>query len=376
MKHLSIALTFVVLALPGLAAAQDFDAAGEQSMLARTNAMRAAQGLAPLVRHPGLDAAARAHCTDMAAQQTLTHVSPSSGTPADRVRSAGVTAASVAENVALHRTTDEAHQALLGSEAHRANMMAPATTHAGLAALRTDGGVYVTQVFATIGAPQPVPEPEPAPEPEVEEIAPALPAPSIELAPAPAEQAGRVEQAPVEAPAPPEAAPSAGRPEGPTAISPNSNGLVVLQYTPDRGRVQGYWVYGSGRWWYYPMPPGAQPGQHLQPDRSVQGPPAGFPVHPGARAQAAPPQGPHAYRVAPAPRYASPPPPRSGATITIAPGTLAPGTLAPGTLAPGAFFSTPPPPMVGRPTRAWRRAHRRWLRQYRRWQRQHRRRPL
>ena len=96
MTRLPLSMVFAALllapslALPSLTAAQDFDAQGEQAMLARINAMRAAQNRTPLIRHPGLDAAARAHSSDMATQQQLTHVSDSSGTPADRVRAAGV----------------------------------------------------------------------------------------------------------------------------------------------------------------------------------------------------------------------------------------------------------------------------------------------
>ena len=46
--------------------------------------------------------------------------------------------------------------------------------------------------------------------------------------------------------------------------------------------------------------------------------------------------------------------------------------VAPGT----AFYSVPPPPLMGRPTRAWRRAYRQWERNRRRWLRSQRRRAL
>lgn len=383
-----------LLLASGLASAQDFDAAGEQEMLARINAMRTAQGLAPLSRHEALDAAARAHSSDMATQGALTHVSESTGTPADRVRAAGVIAATVAENVALHRTTADAHEALIGSEAHRANMMSSDVTHVGLAALRTERGVYVTQVFAAIAAPAPEPPPAVAlPEPvapapvevEPEEEEPALveehaeppspdasaecitPVPGVRLcgrlpARLPAPSVQQVEpqvQAPqVEAPAvqaPPPVAPPPSGPPSHLHVQPGTNGTVVIQRTPDNSRVEGYWVY-SGRWWYYPMPPGAQPGHRLQPDLRVSGPPPGFPEHPfgppGAGAR------PQAYRVAPAVPIQPPPiqPVQPRAHITIAPGT--------------AFYAVPPPPMVGNPDRNWRRAHREWMRSYRRWLRE------
>ncbi len=354
LKMLHPALLALTLVLPTLvlessvAAAQDFDTAGEQQMLARINAMREAQSLPPLMRESGLDAAARAHTADMATQEALTHVSDTSGTPADRVRAAGVSAAMVAENVALHRSTSEAHEALLGSEAHRGNMLSATATHVGLAALPTERGTYVTQLFAQIAPAAPAAAAEPPPAPAV--LAPAPPAAS---APHPHPQ---VVEEPSAAPAAP-AAPTAGRQaSGSTyAVQPGSRGTVVVERN-DQGRVLAYWVLGSGRWWYYPFPPGATPGQRLEPDLSVQGPPPGFGV-PG--------QGQPTVVQAPQARPLPPRPPSR--TITIAPfqGRV---TVAPGTT----FYAVPPPPMIGgQPSRAWRRQHRRWQRDYRRWQRHH-----
>ena len=370
----SLLLSLVaLLALPLGAAAQDFDTSGEQSMLARINAMRAADGLAPLDRDQALDAAARAHCVDMAAQRQLTHVSESSGTPADRVSAAGVEAQTIAENVALHRTAEEAHQALLASDAHRANMMGPSHTHVGIAALRSDHGVYVTQVFAALPQPEAAP-----PEAPPAEVVPAMPAPSVEesqpevlQAPPPAAPApvfapqltapqttapqARAPQAPQ-----PQAAPQAPQPQATYAAQAGSGGTVVIERRA--GRVAAYWVYGSGRWWYYPMPPGAQPGQQLQVDRSVQGPPPGFPAHPRGQAQAQPaprPAAPYATPYYPQPQPYVQPPPRGGTVITIVP--------------PVGGYYAPPPPYTGPPSRAWRRAQRRWERSRRRWLQQQRR---
>ena len=93
MPRISFQILFAALLLaPALASAQDFDPAGTEAMFAQINVRRAENDLAPLSRHEGLDAAARTHCADMATQQQLTHVSESSGTPADRVRGAGVEA--------------------------------------------------------------------------------------------------------------------------------------------------------------------------------------------------------------------------------------------------------------------------------------------
>ncbi|MBX3268886.1 MAG: CAP domain-containing protein [Sandaracinaceae bacterium] len=334
------ALIFGVLFVPATVGAQSFDTAGEQQMLARINSMRAAQGLPLLVRHEALDAAARAHCADMARQQQLTHVSSTTGTPADRVRAAGVTASTVAENVALHRTSAEAHEALVASDAHRANMLSADVTHVGVASLPTDRGHYVTQLFAQVG-----PSAPPAPPPAVADVIAPPPAVAEVIAPPPAAAPPAV--APPSAPAPAAAPPPTG---GTLAYQPGSNGTVVV-HRDDAGRVQAYWVYGSGRWWYYPFPPGAQPGQQLEVDRSVQGPPPGFPEHPGAAPP--PPHAPQARALAPqAPLL--PPPGAAGVTYGVAPGMT--------------FYAVPPPPMVDHPTADWRRQQRAWQRAYRRWQ--------
>lgn len=373
MKRNSTALIAVLAAslMAGGVSAQDFDSAGERSMLARINAMRAAQGLQtgqalpPLQRNGSLDAAARAHCADMATQQTLTHVSDSSGTPADRIRSAGVTATTVAENVALHQTTDAAHEALLASDAHRSNMLSPDVTHIGLAALPSEQGIYVTQVFAAIAtAPAVVAV---APSAVVEAPAP----PDVEPPRAPVGPGAPLfgPGAPMAPMAPPEASAH-------LEVQPGTNGTVIHEVSPDSGAALAYWVYGSGRWWYYPLPMGAQPGQQLQADRNVIGPPPGYPEHPHGAPSAAPAIQ-FAPRAAPSIQFAPRPQPRAWSVGPAQPMAAAPqarsiviqpfaGRV---TVGPQSYYAVPPPPMTGQPTRAWRLQHRVWLRNYRRWQR-------
>jgi hypothetical protein len=372
----AIAVLLASLALPGIAAAQNFDDAGERQMLARINAMRASQQLAPLTRNDNLDAVARAHSSEMSQTRALSHVSARTGTPADRVRATGLSATTVAENVALHRTADAAHEALIASEAHRSNMLSPDITHVGLAALRSEQGVYVTQVFAALAPTPPPQRAEPpareAPAPPPEESFP-LPNPSIEELPfqileqllpeQTIEQPGRVEQAPI-APqevAPVQPAPQRAMPARPLEMQPGSNGTVLLQRAVDGSRIEAYWVFGSGRWWFYPLPEHPIPGQRLVPDLSVSGPPPGYPAQPfgpqhfGHQAPA-----PQAFRVAPLPPPVQAAPQQGQALFTIQPGNTA-------------FFSVPPPPLVGNPDRAWRRAHRSWQRAYQRWLRDQRR---
>ena len=149
----SAILTLLALAAPfsvQTASAQTRDAAGEQTMLDAINAHRAAQGLEPLARDASLDAAALVHSAEMADRDVLEHVSEQTGTPADRVRAAGLSIAEIAENVAMHHSSEAAQQSLEGSEAHLGNMMNPRFTHAGIASVRDERGIYVTQVFGRI----------------------------------------------------------------------------------------------------------------------------------------------------------------------------------------------------------------------------------
>lgn len=176
----------VLLLLPAGALAQDFDAEGEVAMLDRMNAIRTEASLAALARLPELDAVARAHSAEMARTGQLTHVSDATGTPEDRVRAAGVEAGTILENVAFHHDTANAQAALLASPAHRGNMLSPAITHVGLAAVRTERGVYVTQVFAELRAAAPpavAAAPEAPAEAPAEAATPTEAAPSFELIP-------------------------------------------------------------------------------------------------------------------------------------------------------------------------------------------------
>jgi hypothetical protein len=273
-----LVVTPVILAMATVPAfAQDRDSGGEQGMLEAINARRAAQGLAPLSREARLDAAAVRHSAEMAEHDVLEHVSEGSGTPADRVQAAGLTIDEIAENVAMHNDTASAQQALEQSEPHLANMLNPRFTHVGLASVRDERGIYITQVY------------------------------------------GRVESAPEAAPAPP---PQILAPESavqPAPAAPVSGGAHVLVPGPTSRPVVGYWVCAENRWWYYPMPAGAQPGQQLQADTSVTGGPPGYdptqcvagqmvqPTEPPPRVfQPAPPP-PQVYQVTPPPRAYYPP---------------------------------------------------------------------
>lgn len=293
----------------GSAAAQQVDDSGESSMLARINAMRAAQQLAPLDRHEGLDAAAHAHSVDMAMHRELVHVSERTGNPNDRLVAADVEAERISENIARRESTLEAHQSILESEAHRDQLLDPQMTHIGLAAVIGADGVYVTQLVARIESELP-PDPASAlPPPAIIDSAPAVeevqPEPEPLMAEGPDPIAALVAQAQaqgaVAAEAPAfeadveieefeefEPEPVAIAPERPRvqiapapAPAPQATARAVQLPPPFRvparhRGVSGYWVSHGGRWWYYPAPANALPGQLLSADPRVQGPPPGY----------------------------------------------------------------------------------------------------
>ncbi len=259
-------------AQPRRQAAVAFDDAGEAAMIARINQMRAAEGLEPLQRHPGLDEAARAHSRDMARHQELVHVSERTGTPAARVQATGVSASRIGENIAKHATTTGAFEAILNSPAHRAQLFEEGFTHIGLAALPTSGGTYVTQVMAAIPAPAELPPP--AVEDTAVPEAPMPPEAEPQPAPSPApelQDAADVEDVDV--------TPEIDDGQVPPPPQQQTRSVPRLRVPAGHRGVEGYWVHQQGRWWYFPVPPNARPGMLLNPDLDVQGGPPGVDVN-------------------------------------------------------------------------------------------------
>jgi uncharacterized protein YkwD len=106
-----------------------------------------------LERDRELDAAAEAHSKEMARLRTFAHVLPTDGTPGDRLRARGYPFRSVGENIGLSSDVGTAHEAIVGSPAHLANLLDPRHRRLGLGAaagLTADGteGVYLTEVLA------------------------------------------------------------------------------------------------------------------------------------------------------------------------------------------------------------------------------------
>jgi uncharacterized protein YkwD len=133
----------------------DGPAQAEQRLLASVNRDRAAAGLPSLRWDDAVAAVARSYSEEMRRTGLVAHISPTSGSAADRVRAANITTRMVLENIARAYSLNEAHQALMGSPGHRANLMSVAATHIGIGVAFGDDRsgrreLFITQVLTRV----------------------------------------------------------------------------------------------------------------------------------------------------------------------------------------------------------------------------------
>jgi uncharacterized protein YkwD len=120
----------------------------EERLLELVNAERAKAGLKPLRADPALAEVARAHSGDMFARAYFSHVTPDGHDLVDRMRRARLGYLAAGENLAFAPTLSGAHQGLMNSPGHRANILRPQFGRVGIGIV--DGGVHglmVTQNF-------------------------------------------------------------------------------------------------------------------------------------------------------------------------------------------------------------------------------------
>jgi uncharacterized protein YkwD len=127
----------------------------EKRLLALVNRDRQAAGLAALQWDERVAQVSRAHSEEMRRTKNVAHISPTTGSAADRVRVAKIKTAVVLENVARAYGVGEAHQGLMNSPGHRANIMARGATHIGIGMIfgeEVSGRreIFITQVFTRI----------------------------------------------------------------------------------------------------------------------------------------------------------------------------------------------------------------------------------
>ena len=132
----------------GYTATGTVDAADETKMLDLINHERTTRGLAALTMNDKARTVARAYSVDMFSRGYFSHLNPEGKNPFDRMRAAGVKFGAAGENLALAPTLQLAHQGLMNSPGHRANILSTKYRTVGIGII--DGGPYglmVTQDF-------------------------------------------------------------------------------------------------------------------------------------------------------------------------------------------------------------------------------------
>ena len=112
----------------------------EEEMLKMVNRERTSRGLQPLVTDEKLRVVARAHARDMFTRGYFAHVTPEGIDPFHRMDAAGITYRTAGENLALAPSLEIAHEGLMNSPGHRANILNGDFGKVGIGVL--DGGVY------------------------------------------------------------------------------------------------------------------------------------------------------------------------------------------------------------------------------------------
>lgn len=125
------------------------DAEAEQAMLELVNGERLAIGLSALELDDALTVVGRAHAIEMFNEGYFAHESPLTGSPFDRLEAAGLGYRLAGENLAFAPNVEIAHEGLMDSPGHRANILEAGFGRVGIAAVcSAEHGVMFVQVFA------------------------------------------------------------------------------------------------------------------------------------------------------------------------------------------------------------------------------------
>lgn len=121
----------------------------EVQMLQLVNKERTAAGLRPLVMDEGLTKVARKHSGDMLARGYFSHYSPEGKSAFDRLRADKVFFLLAGENLAFAPSVKIAHNGLMTSPGHRANILRPQFRKVGIGIMDAGPrGIMVTQQFS------------------------------------------------------------------------------------------------------------------------------------------------------------------------------------------------------------------------------------
>lgn len=125
------------------------DPDAEAQMLVLLNRARAENGLDPVVVDPTIREVARGYSVTMFQQGFFAHVGADGSSPFDRMRAGGASFRAAGENLALAPTVQVAHDGLMNSPGHRANILNGRYKRIGIGV--ADGGMHgkmFTQNFA------------------------------------------------------------------------------------------------------------------------------------------------------------------------------------------------------------------------------------
>jgi len=120
----------------------------ERQLLALVNMERLHAHLIAFQWDAKVAEAARAHSMQLADHRTLSHQFAGEPELTHRISAAGVRFSAVAENVAAADDAEDAHLGLMNSPGHRANILNPSYNVVGIAVVRVDKQIYVTEDFA------------------------------------------------------------------------------------------------------------------------------------------------------------------------------------------------------------------------------------
>lgn len=120
----------------------------EKEMLRLVNRERTARGLPALKADAEMTELARAHSRDMLLRGYFSHYTPEGVDPFGRMKKADLYFWTAGENIAITQTLQMAHEGLMHSPGHRANILNPGFGRLGIGIL--DAGIYglmITQSF-------------------------------------------------------------------------------------------------------------------------------------------------------------------------------------------------------------------------------------
>ena len=140
----------VVLLLIATFAAMQAQSADEQKLRALLNQARVKAGLPTLQWDAHLAQSAHAHGKIVAQRGQLSHQFPGEPELGERIGATGLRFNAAGENVAVAPTIEQAHEGLMGSPPHRANILSDKYNAVGLAAIVHGDQVYVVQNFAHV----------------------------------------------------------------------------------------------------------------------------------------------------------------------------------------------------------------------------------